>query len=328
MKVLFIGGTGNISGAVSRLCIAQGIELWHLNRGQRPIDIPGVKSLVADINDPVAVKSALGNQTFDVVVNFIAFTAADIARDEALFAGRCGQYIFIGTASSYQKPLAHPIVTESTPLKNPYWDYSHKKIEAEEALNRAYRERDFPMVIVRPSLTYDTVIPVAVGGWGCFTWVDRVRRGLPVICHGDGTNLWTVTHSEDFGRGLIGLFGNPQTLGHAFHITSDELLTWEQIYRQIGAAAGAEPKLVFIPSDFIGKVIPWKDGCLRGDKAHSAIFDNTKIKTFVPGFRAEIPFRVGIARTIRWFEADPRRLRIDPDVNARHEQILSAWGKR
>lgn len=325
MKILFIGGTGNISGAVSRLALAAGHELWHLNRGQRDRGLDGVRTLVADIQDQAATAAALAGHTFDAVVDFIAFRPEDVRRDIELFRGRCGQYVFISSASAYQKPGLHPIITESTPLKNPFWEYSRLKIACEEVLNQAYRDNDFPITIVRPSLTYDTVFPAALGGWGCFTWVDRVRRGLPVIVHGEGTSLWTITHSEDLGRGLVGLLGHPQVIGHAFHITSDEAITWDQLYLTMAGVAGVTPRLVHMPSEFIAKLMPEKSGSLLGDKAHTAIFDNTKIKTFVPGFRAEIPFRVGIARTLRWFEADAKRQRIDAAVNARLDQLLAAW---
>lgn len=325
MKLLFIGGTGNISGATTRLALAAGHEVWHLNRGQRGGAESGVRTLVADIKDAASTAAALAEHTFDAVVDFIAFGADDVRRAEGLFRGRCGQYVFISSASAYQKPPAHPLITESTPLKNPFWEYSRQKIAAEDLLTTAYRERDFPMIIVRPSLTYETVFPVAVGGWGCFTWVDRVRRGRPVIVHGDGTSLWTITHSEDLSRGLLGLLGNPAAVGQAFHITSDEALTWDQLYLTMARVAGVEPKLVHMPSEFIARVLPEKAGSLLGDKAHSALFDTTKIKTYVPGYRAEIPFRTGIARTLRWYEADPRRQRVDAALDARLDGVLAAW---
>lgn len=327
MKFLFVGGTGNISGAVTRQALAAGHEVWHLNRGQRgeAAGAGGVRTLVADVKDAAAAAAVLAGHTFDAVVDFIAFGPEDVRRDLALFRGRCGQFVFISSASAYQKPLLHPVITESTPLKNPFWEYSRQKIAAEELLNQAYREEDFPITIVRPSLTYDTVFPVALGGWGCFTWVDRVRRGRPVIVHGDGLSLWTITHSEDLARGLVGLLGHAQALGHAFHITSDEALTWDQLYLTMARTAGVEPKLVHLPSDFIARVMPEKAGSLLGDKAYSAVFDNTKIKTFVPGYRAQIPFRTGIARTLRWFEADARRQRVDAAVDARLDHLLAAW---
>jgi nucleoside-diphosphate-sugar epimerase len=329
MKVLFIGGTGNISSASSRLCLQHGIDLHLLHRGEHPADLPGAKSIRADISKPAEAAAALAGHQWDAVVNWIAFTPADIERDIALFAGKASQYIFISSASVYQKPPTHPVITESTPLSNPYWDYSRNKIACEDRLTRALRETGFPMVIVRPSLTYETVIPAAIGGWKCYTVIDRIKQGKPLVVHGDGTSLWTITHSEDFAKGLVGLLGNPQTIGQSFHITSDELLNWNQIYQAMGAAAGREPNLVHIPSDFIieaaAKLGHDKRGTLWGDKSWSVIFDNSKIKRFVPGFTATIPFALGIRRTVQWMEANPARMNIDPRQNALLDGILDAW---
>jgi nucleoside-diphosphate-sugar epimerase len=325
MRVLFIGGNGNISAACSRLCVERGMEVFLLNRGKRATTVPGTRSLVADVNEPDQVRQAVGDLTFDVVADFIAFVAPDVERDMELFSGRTRQYVFISSASAYQKPLAHPVVTESTPLKNPYWEYSRNKIACEDVLTRAYRERDFPVVIVRPSLTYDTVWPVAIGGWDDFTLVDRIRRGGEMVVHGDGTSLWTVTHAEDFALGFVGLLGNTSANGHAFHITSDEVLTWNQLYTTIAEAAGVEPKLVHIPSDFLAGLNDRERGSLLGDKAHSAVFDNSKIKRFVPDFVARIPFHVGIRRTLAWFEADPRRQRIVDETNRTMDRYIAAW---
>lgn len=332
MRVLFIGGTGNISSAVSRLAVASGIELHLLTRGTRGVEIPGTHAIVADIADPAAARAALDGRTWDAVVNWIAFTPADIERDLALFAGRTGQYVFISSASAYQKPPTHPVITESTPLCNPFWDYSRNKIACEDRLLQACRECGFPFTTVRPSLTYDTVIPLAIGSWNDFTMIDRMRRGQPVVVQGEGTSLWTVTHSEDFAKGFVPLLGNAQSLGHAFHITSDEVLTWDQIWQATAAAAGCEARIVHVPSAFICDVADrlgqgWMRGNLLGDKSVSAVFDNAKIKRFVPGFAATIPYRVGIERTIRWFEADPARLRIVDGHNAIHDEILKAWGR-
>lgn len=331
MRVLFVGGTGNISTSCTRLALAGGMEVYLLNRGKSPLDpelvAAGAKSLVADIHDPEAVKKAVGDLTFDAVANFIAFDAPEIERDIALFAGKTGQYFLISSASAYQKPLVHPVVTESTPLGNPFWEYSRKKIAAEERVVRAWREEGFPGVIVRPSLTYDTVWPIAIGGWNDLTLVDRIRKGGEIVVHGDGTSLWTVTHSEDFARGFVGLLGNSNANGHAFHITSDEILTWDQIYTTVAEVAGAEPKLVHIPSEFLARIDNWQEGNLLGDKAHSAIFDNSKIKRFVPSFRAEIPFHVGARRTLQWFEADPSRMVVHNYVNQSMDGYIQAWRK-
>lgn len=325
MKVLFIGGTGIISTAVSRLAIERGIELYHLNRGQRETTLVGVKQISADVHDLNATGVALAGQTFDVVVDWIAYRPEDIQRDLALFSGRVGQFVFISSASAYQKPPLHYLITESTPLHNPYWEYSRNKIACERLLEDAYRESGFPITIVRPSLTYDSVFPIAIGGWGCFTLADRIRRGEPIIVHGDGSSLWVVTHADDFAKGFVGLLGHAQAIGHAFHITTDEVLTWNQIYTQIGEAVGAEPRVVHMATDFLVSVAPEMTGGLLGDKAWSVVFDNTKIKTFVPDYKAVIPFRQGIRRTVAWFEADPRRMRVDAAVNAEMDRILAAY---
>jgi len=325
MRVLFIGGTGFISTAVSRQAIAKGFELYLLNRGSRPAHLPGSYSLIADIHRLEDVRAALQDLEFDVVVDWIAYAPDDIERDLALFRGRVKQYVFISSASAYQKPPAHYLITESTPLHNPYWEYSRNKIACEERLMQAYREEGFPMTIVRPSLTYDPNFPIAIGGWGCYTLADRLKKGWPIIVHGDGSSLWVVTHADDFGRGFLGLLGNGQALGHAFHITSDEVLTWDQIYQTIAEALGVEAKIVHIPSDFIARVAPQLAGSLLGDKTWSAVFDNSKIKTFVPGFQATIPFRDGIRRTLAWFAADERRRHIDEAVHTEIDRILKVY---
>ena len=326
MKVLFIGGTGNISTSVSRLAVSRGIELVLLNRGQHKVEIPGAATLHGDIRKPTEIASLLEGQRFDAVVNWIAYSVEDIERDLALFRGKTGQYIFISSASAYQKPPTHPIITEGTPLYNPHWAYSRAKIACEDRLMRAYREENFPVTIVRPSLTYDTHFPIAIGGWGCYTLADRLLRGAPIIVHGDGASLWTVTHSEDFALGFVGLLAHPQAIGHSFHITSDELLTWNQIYGTIAEALGVEATMVHMPSEFIAKVNPPLGAGLLGDKAWSVIFDNTKIKTFVPEFKAVIPFHAGIRRTLAWFDADPARKRVEAGVNAEMDALIAAYG--
>lgn len=328
MNILFIGGTGFISTAVSRLAVERGLNLYLLNRGQRASSPPGCHSLTADITRPDEVRAALRGLRFDAIVNWIAYTPTDIERDLALFQGQTDQYIFISSASAYQKPPTHPVITESTPLYNPYWEYSQQKIACELRLMEAYRATGFPVTIVRPSLTYDPNFPIAIGGWGCYTLADRMLNGRSIIVHGDGTSLWVVTHAEDFGRGFLGLVGNPKAIGHAFHITSDELLTWNQIYQTIAHALGVEANIVHIPSDFIAQVAPEKRGSLLGDKSWSVIFDNSKIKQFVPGFQATIPFHQGVRRTLAWFAADERRQRVDENVNAMMDRILTAYAPR
>jgi nucleoside-diphosphate-sugar epimerase len=326
MKILFLGGTGIISTACTQLAIARGFEVTLLNRSRRDA-IPGARTLVADINEPAAA-NALGHERWDAVIDFIAFDAAAIEQRLALFRGRTGQYVFISTASAYQKPLAHHVITESTPLANPYWDYSQKKIAAEERLMRAYREEAFPITIVRPSLTYgDSVVPLVLNSWmQSYTAVARLRAGKPVVVPGDGLSLWTITHNSDFAKGLVGLLGHPGAIGHAFHITSDEALTWNQLFQQVAAAAGApEPRLVHIASDFIIACYPETTGTLLGDKSHSAIFDNAKIKRLVPDYVATTRFRNGIAQTLRWFDADPKRRTIDAAVDQRYDRLIAAY---
>lgn len=330
MKVLFIGGTGNISTPVSQLAVAKGIDLYHLNRGNRP-QTEGVKNIIADINNFDACQKVLENYHWDVVVNWIAFTPNQIENDIKLFTGKTKQYIFISSASAYQKPPTHPIITESTPLKNPFWDYSRDKIACEEVLVNAFRENNFPMTIIRPSHTYYSVIPITLGGWEEYTAVDRIKKGLPIVVQGDGTSLWTMTHASDFAKGFLGIMDNPMTLGEAFHITSDEALSWNQIYDFLADAVGKKADIVHIASK---KIIEYADainypsqlGNLWGDKSHTALFDNSKIKRYVPDYMATIPFSAGIKQTIAWFEADPARMKIDPNTNQFFDGLIKNYG--
>jgi nucleoside-diphosphate-sugar epimerase len=325
MRVLFIGGTGFISTAVSRMAIAEGFELYLLNRGSHPAHVPGAQRLTADIHRPEDVRAVLRGLEFDVVVDWIAYSPSDIERDLAIFAGRVEQYVFISSASAYEKPPAHYVITESTLLQNPYWEYARNKIACEERLMQAYRDEGFPVTIVRPTMTYDTNLPIAIGGWGSYTLADRLLRGRPIIVHGDGSSLWVVTHADDLARGLLGLLGNEEASGQAFHITSDEVLTWDKIYRTIAEALSVEPKIVHIPSDFIAEVAPEMSGSLLGDKTWSVVFDNSKIKAFVPGFQATVPFRDGIRRTLAWFAADESRRSVDETVHAEMDRILDLY---
>jgi nucleoside-diphosphate-sugar epimerase len=327
MKALFIGGTGLISSAVSRLAVERGIELLLLNRGQRGEFFPrGAQQVLADHRDQDAVRKALKGQSFDVVVDWIAYTPEQAAADLALFSGRTGQFIFISSASAYQKPPTHYLITESTPLANPYWQYSRDKIACEELLLRAYREKSFPVTIVRPSLTYGPPqIPAAVSSWTRpWTLVDRMRKGKKVIVPGDGTSLWTMTHNSDLAKGFVGLMGNARAIGHAFHITSDEVLSWNQIYCLIGAAAGAPPDITHVTSDVIAAFNPEDLGNLIGDKAQCGVFDNSKIRSFVPGYMATVPFSEGIRESVRWFESHPERRTIDDSFNALSDRIIEA----
>jgi nucleoside-diphosphate-sugar epimerase len=328
MRILFIGGSGVISTACTQLAVRRGFDVTLLNRARRPA-LPGANQITADIADPAAAADALGKQNWEVVVDFIAYTPTDIEQRLALLQGRTGQYIFISSASAYQKPLDHYLITESTPLANPYWDYSRNKIASEARLLRAFRAEGFPATVVRPSLTYgDTVVPLAINSWlKSYTAVDRMRRGLSVIVPGDGLSLWTITHNSDFAKGLVGLLGQQAAIGHAFHITSDEVLTWNQIYLFTAEAAGVPaPRLVHIASDFITACIPEKTGTLLGDKSHSAVFDNAKIKRFVLDFVCTTRFRDGIARTVAWYDADPQRQQIDEQASALWDRLIASYG--
>ncbi|MDC6389391.1 SDR family oxidoreductase [Maribacter sp. PR1] len=324
MKVLFIGGTGNISTPSSRLAVAKGMELYLLNRGKAKVEIEGAQSITGDINKPEEL-TELKQHTWDVVVNWIAFTPEDIERDLELFQGKTKQYIFISSASCYQTPLTYPVITESTPLCNNLWDYSDNKIRCEERLMKAYREEGFPITIVRPSHTYDTVTPLAIGGFDKYNVIDRILKGKEIIVHGDGTSLWTVTHADDFAKGFVGLLGLTTAIGHAFHITSDEVLSWNMIYKITAAALGKEANIIHIASDFICKIEPSFTGSLLADKAESVLFDNSKIKTFVPGFKATIPYSEGIKRTLAWFYEKPERQNIDAEKERKIENVLRAY---
>ncbi|MBB3187685.1 NAD-dependent epimerase/dehydratase family protein [Microbacter margulisiae] len=327
MKVLFIGGTGNISTSVSQAALANHIELFHLNRGSKHMD--GVTSLRADIRDVEAVKTVLKSHTWDCVVDWIAFTPDEVERDFQLFHGKTRQYIFISSASAYQKPLLMSVITESTPLKNPFWDYSRNKIACEDLLAKHYREDDFPVTIVRPSHTYRNIIPATLGGSAEYTVVDRIRKGLPIVVHGDGTSPWTLTHADDFAKAFIGLIGNDYAIGEAFHITSNEALSWDRIHHYLAEAVGCEANIVHATSEAIAAIadaegIPTVRGSLLGDKSYPAVFDNTKIKRFVPSFRASIPFAQGIRQTIAWFEADPARMIVNERSNHLIDRIVES----
>jgi len=325
MKILFIGGTGIISSACSQRAVDEGIELYILNRGESSIRTPpaGARVAKADIRDREAVREALGDMKFDAVVNWVAYAPEHIEADLELFRGRTAQYVFISSASVYQKPPARLPVTESTPLYNPFWQYSRDKIACEDRLVKAYREEGFPITIVRPSLTYDRAAALPLTGR--YTTVDRMRKGKKVIVHGDGTSLWTLTNSRDFAKGFVGLLGNSHAIGEAFHITSDEVLTWNQIYEIVARAAGTTAQIVHIPSDVIVKYDQdWGDGLL-GDKSHSMIFDNTKVKRAVPDYVAAVPFSCGIEEVIAWHDADPARQVVDERLDALMDRIIADW---
>lgn len=326
MKILFIGGTGTISSACSELAVAQGHDLILLNRGASTLRQPvaGATVLHADIRDLAAVRTVLGQQHFDVVVNFVAFSPDQIETDLDLFRGRTNQYVFISSASAYQTPPVHLPVTESTPLKNPFWEYSRQKIACEARLLRAYRDEDFPVTIVRPSHTYDQTRLPMFGRW---TVIERMRQGKPVVVHGDGTSLWTLTHNRDFAKGFNGLLGNSRAIGEAVHITSDEAISWNHIFTLLAEAAGVSgaPELVHIPSTLIAAYDrDWGDSLL-GDKTHSMVFDNSKLKTLVPGFAASIPFSQGAREMIAWRDADPARRLIDADADRLIDALIAAY---
>ena len=323
LKVLFVGGTGIISSAVTRLAVERGIDLHLLSRGTSTRPVPdGVTQLRGDIGDPDSVRAALGDREFDAVVDWVAFTPDHVRRDLDLFTGRTGQYVFISSASAYQTPPERLPVTESTPLRNPFWQYSRNKIACEDLLVAAYRDRGFPVTIVRPSHTYDRTSLPFEGGW---TVIERMRQGREIVVHGDGTSLWTLTHHEDFARGFVPLLGNPRALGDAFQITSDEVLTWNQIARILGRAAGVEPRIVHVPSDAIAAVdADWGAGLL-GDKAHSMVFDNTKLRRLVPDFVATIPYEVGARQIIDWHDADPARRVVDARIDGLIDHLVDRF---
>ena len=325
MNVLFIGGTGVISSACSRLAVKRGIRLTLLNRGTTGRPAPdGAEIVRGDIRNPDSVQSALGRRTFDAVVDWVCYTPEQAEADIRMFGGRTGQFVFIGTASSYQTPPASLPVTESTPLSNPFWEYSRLKIACEETFIRAYRERGFPATLVRPSHTYDkTMIPVH----GRYTVIDRMRTGRKVVVHGDGTSLWTLTHHDDFALGFVGLLGNPHAVGDTFHITSDETLTWNQIYAILARAVGVAepPKVVHIPSELIAAYFKDWGESLLGDKSHSMIFDNSKIKRAVPEFKAVIPFSKGAEEILAWYDADAGRRTVDEAFNRQLDRMIAAY---
>lgn len=323
MKLLFLGGTGIISTACTKLAVQRGHEVFLLNRGLSE-GVPGARVLVGDIYDPVSAVAALQGHSWDAVVDFLCFNPQQLEQRLDLFRGRTGQYLFISSASAYQKPCASPFVTESTPLANPFWDYSRNKIACEDRLTRALREESFPMTIVRPSFTYGhTVFPLAINSWQCsYTVVDRMRRGLPVLVPGDGLGLWTLTHNSDFAVGLVGLLGHQGALGNAFHITSDEVLTWNDIVSTLATAAGVEADIVPVTSRAIAAALPeWGPG-LIGDKSNSVIFDNSKIRSVVPGWHTTIPFWRGAQQIIDWHDADASRRVVDGELDARLDALL------
>ena len=329
LKVLFIGGSGVISAACVSEAVRQGMDVTVLNRGTTTLrSLPeGITRLTADGNDAEALRQAVGDVHYDAVVNWVNFRPEQVRRDIDVFTGRTDQYLFISSASCYQTPPTRMPVVESTPLKNPEWQYSRDKIACEELLVRAYREHDFPMTIVRPSHTYDqTLLPFAAK-WSV---IERMRSGKPVVVHGDGTSLWTLTHSRDFAVGFVGLLGKDAAIGEPFHITGDEAPTWNRIFEDAAAAAGvSEPRLVHVPSEAIAAAVPeWGPGLL-GDKAHTMLFDNTKVKGLVPEFGLRpTPFKLGIREVIAWHDAHIDRRTVDPAAEAAQDRLIEAFEPR
>ncbi|TCL55169.1 nucleoside-diphosphate-sugar epimerase [Kineothrix alysoides] len=329
MRALFIGGTGTISAAISRQLLEEGHELYLINRGNRSETLPeGVHSIIADIGDEDRVKELLGDMKFDVVADFIAFQKKQLERDYRLFKGRCSQFIFISSASAYQKPLSDYRITEGTPLSNPYWEYSRNKIEGEEYLMKLYREEGFPVTIVRPSHTYDErSVPLGVhGDKGSYQVIKRMMEGKPVIIHGDGTSLWTMTHNSDFARGFIGLMDNIHAIGEAVQITSDESLTWNQAYEAIARALDVPLIAIHVSSEFLDASSDEYDfkGGLIGDKANTVVFDNQKLKRLVPGFTAKVRYDQGIRQTVDYILSHPECQREDLEFDAWCDAVVDA----
>ncbi|WP_369069776.1 SDR family oxidoreductase [Kineococcus terrestris] len=323
LRTLFIGGSGIISSA----CVAEAVERGHevtvLNRGSGRRDLPeAVERVVADVRDPASVREALGDREFDAVADFVAFTPDHVRTDLELFEGRTGQYVFISSASAYQTPPARLPITESTPLRNPFWQYSRDKAACEDLLVHAYRDRGFPATVVRPSHTYDRTLVPLDGGWSA---VERMRRGQEVVVHGDGSSLWTLTHHTDFARAFVPLLGHPRTLGEAFHITSDDVLTWDQVAHALAAAAGVEARIVHVPSEQIAAADPERGASLLGDKTHSAVFDNSKVRSVVPGWTATVPFERGAREIVDWYDADPARRVVDEDWNSLVDDLVARF---
>ena len=305
MRILFIGGTGIISTAITKQILEnKNHQLYLINRGNRNDMLSDCVNLIqADINNEEDVASKIKDMHFDVVADFIAFVPSQLERDYRLFQGKTKQFIFISSASAYQKPLSDYRITEGTPLSNPYWEYSRNKIACEDFLMNKYRENGFPVTIVRPSHTYDErSVPLGVhGDNGSWQVIKRIMDGKPVIIHGDGTSLWTMTHNSDFAKGFIGLMGNLHAIGEAVQITSDESLTWNQIYKSIADSLGVAFKPYYVPSDFLDAVGKYDfKGGLIGDKSNSVVFDNSKLKRLVPSFIATTRFDEGIARTLHY----------------------------
>ncbi len=330
MKLLFIGGTGIISSACSTLAIARGHDLFLVNRSRsRKLPAPEQATVFqADVyTEEEHLATLLAGHRFDAVVDFLAYTPGDIERDLRLFRGRTNQFVFISSASAYQKPVKNFLITEETPLENPYWEYSRNKIACEQRLMEAFWGEGFPVTIIRPSHTYGpTQIPFGVSSWQHpWTVVDRMKRGQKIIVPGDGTSLWVLTWSADFAKGLVGLLGNEKAIGEAFQITSDEVLSWNQIHLEVYQALGLEPNILHIPSDLIARFDPHAWGSLVGDKANSVVFDNRKIKRFVPEYSCKVNWADGVRRSLSWFTTHPEFQTVDQESNALWDRIIASY---
>ena len=323
LRVLFLGGTGIISSACSWRAVEAGLDLTVVNRGKTSTRAlpPEAHVLTADVEEPAAL-AEVAAQDFDVVVDWIAFTPDQVRARTDAFRGHAGQYVFISSASAYQTPPERLPITESTPLRNPHWQYSRNKIACEDLLTGLYRDEGYPVTVVRPSHTYDRTSVPFDGGW---TIVDRMRRGEPVVIHGDGTSLWTLTHHRDFARGFVPLLGHPRTLGDAFQITSDDVLTWDQIAHALAAAAGVSAQIVHVPSDAIAALNPGWGAGLLGDKTHSAVFDNSKLRSVVPDYVATIPFEAGAREIVAWYDEDATRRRVDSTIDEAMNILISRY---
>ncbi|HET6739359.1 MAG TPA: NAD-dependent epimerase/dehydratase family protein [Kribbella sp.] len=323
LRVLFLGGTGIISSACSWRAVEAGLDLTVVNRGKTSTRAlpPEAHVLTADVEDPAAL-AEVAAQDFDVVVDWIAFTPDQVRARTDAFRGHVGQYVFISSASAYQTPPERLPITESTPLRNPHWQYSRNKIACEDLLTGLYRDEGYPVTVVRPSHTYDRTSVPFDGGW---TIVERMRRGEPVVIHGDGTSLWTLTHHRDFARGFVPLLGHPRTLGDAFQITSDDVLTWDQIAHALAAAAGVSAQIVHVPSDAIAALNPGWGAGLLGDKTHSAVFDNSKLRSVVPDYLATIPFEAGAREIVAWYDEDAARRRVDSTIDEAMNTLIARY---
>ena len=331
MKILFIGGTGTISMAITRLLAEQGHELWLLNRGSRNAGLPeNVKTIISDIGNEEETAKKLEGMSFDCVGEFIGFVPQQLERDYRLFKGKTGQFIYISSASAYQKPPKGYVITEETPLENPYWEYSRNKKACEDYLMKLYREEGFPVTIVRPSHTYDErSVPLGVhGNGGSWQVVKRIKEGKQVIIHGDGTSLWTITHNSDFAKAYAGLIGNPKAIGEAFHITTDESVSWNEIYKAIADALGVELKPYYVSSQTLADMSDYDlTGSLIGDKANSVVFDNSKVKALVPDFKAEVSAAEGIGKTVRYILDHPEYQNEDKDFDEWCDRVISTLEK-